>query len=504
MKPIEQEAPLLEMRGIGKQFPGVRALTGVHLTLRRGDVLALLGENGAGKSTLIKMLGGAHEPDEGTIHLDGRAVRIRSAREAREAGIAVIYQEFNLVPAMTIRENLFLGRERTRFGWLDHDGERQLAQQWLDRLGLKIDPDTKCADFSVAQQQAVEIARALSFDARILVMDEPSAVLTDQEVTKLFAIVRDLQAEGIGIIYISHRLEEIDAIASEFLVLRDGETVAEGAVAGATREQLIEKMVGRPLEDEFPSRSIRLGPERLRVEGLSRDGVVHDVHFSVRAGEMVGVFGLVGAGRTEMMRLLAGADARDHGVVAVDGNALSLRSPREAIAAGICLLSEDRKGEGLVLMHSAVENFGLPNLKRFSKGAILQAAQEREEFSQYAQQLRLRLHSPDQRVRELSGGNQQKVVLSKWLARHADVILFDEPTRGIDVGAKFEIYQLMNTLASQGKAIVMVSSELPEILGMSDRILVMRGGRLTGEVPNDAHVTQEAILKLAMLEEVAA
>jgi len=492
---------LLAMRGIGKSFPGVRALDGVDLTLRGGEVLALVGENGAGKSTLIKMLGGAHRPDEGEIRIDGEPAAIHSASDAQEAGIAVIYQEFNLVPQLTVAENLFLGRERTRFGLVDAASEREAALRWLRRIGLDVDPDRRCGRLTIAQQQAVEIAKALTMDARILVMDEPSAVLTGQEVERLFRIVRELRDAGLGIIYISHRLEEVDELADRYLVLRDGRAVGTGDVAEISREQLIEQMVGRPLEEEFPARQAEPGEERLRVEGLRRGQEVRDVSFSARAGEIVGFAGLVGAGRTETMRLVAGADRREAGEIFVDGKRVRARDPRDAIAAGICLLSEDRKGEGLVPGETAVRNFGLPNLRRFSRSGWLLEREERAEFGDYARDLALRVSSPDQPVLELSGGNQQKVVLAKWLARHTDVVLFDEPTRGIDVGAKFEIYQLMNRLASQGKAVVMVSSELPEILGMSDRIVVMRGGRIVGEIANGPETTQERVLDLAMREE---
>lgn len=500
----DREQPLLEMRGIRKRFPGVLALDGVDLDLRHGEVLALLGENGAGKSTLIKMLGGAHRPDEGEIRVDGEPVELRSATDARRAGIAVIYQEFNLVRGLTVAENLFLGRESTKFGFVRHRSEREQVKKWLKRIGLDIDPDRTCGSLTVAQQQAVEIAKALSCNARILVMDEPSAVLTEQEVEKLFSVVRDLREEGIGIIYISHRLEEVDLLADRVLVLRDGRRAGEGAVAEMGRKKVIEMMVGRSLEDEFPERRREIGEERLRVDGLRRGRAVRGVSFSVRAGEIVGFSGLVGAGRTETMRLIAGADRPDSGEIRIDGEVVSFRSPRDAIAAGVCLLSEDRKEEGLVLAHSAIDNFGLPNLRRFSRAGWIEEKKEREEFDRYAKQLSLRVSGPDQRARELSGGNQQKVVLAKWLARHADVILFDEPTRGIDVGAKFEIYQLMNQLAAAGKAIVMVSSELPEILGMSDRILVMREGEVVGEIENTSETTQEDVLALAMnREEVA-
>ncbi|MDF1862476.1 MAG: sugar ABC transporter ATP-binding protein [Verrucomicrobiales bacterium] len=500
---MSEAAPLLEMKGIRKRFPGVLALDGVDLTVQEGEVLALLGENGAGKSTLIKMLGGAHQPDEGEIRINEKPVSISSAKDARDAGIAVIYQEFNLVPRMTVLENLFLGREKTRLGWIDERSEREQAIEWLSRLGLDIDPDECCGDLSVARQQAVEIARALSFDARILVMDEPSAVLTDKEVEKLFGIVKELRENGIGIIYISHRLDEIDEIADRLVVLRDGKRIGTREVTETSRDELIEMMVGRSLEEEFPSRDVNVGEERLRVENLSRGRFVRDVSFSVRAGEIVGFSGLVGAGRTEAMRLIAGADVRDRGIICVDGKEVPATSPRSSIASGICLLSEDRKGEGLVLNGSAVDNFGLPNLRRFSRFGVLDETEEREEFSSYTEELSIRLSSADQRVGDLSGGNQQKVVLAKWLARHADVILFDEPTRGIDVGAKFEIYQLMNRLAAAGKAIVMVSSELPEIMGMSDRIIVMREGRIAGELKNTGDLAPEEVLALAMNENAA-
>lgn len=491
-------SPLLEMTGIRKEFPGVVALDGVDLRLDEGEVLALLGENGAGKSTLIKMLGGAHLPDAGEIRVDGELVEVRSAIDAREAGIAVIYQEFNLVPQLSILENLFLGRECTRWGMIDQKSERERAIEWLSKIGLELDPDHLCGDLTVAQQQGVEIVRALSSEARILIMDEPSAVLTGGELERLFEVIRELQQQGIGIIYISHRLDEVAELADRLLVLRDGRLVGERKVKDTSRAELIEMMVGRPLEKEFPVRRPKWGDERLKVEGLARGDSVRDLSFSVRAGEIVGFFGLVGAGRTEAMRLIAGVDQREKGVVRVDQEEVLIRNPREAIAAGICLLSEDRKSEGLVLKRSVRENFGLPNLKRYSRHGRIDQGSEKKEFNEYQADLNVRLSSPDQQVIELSGGNQQKVVLAKWLARNAEVILFDEPTRGIDVGAKFEIYQIIHRLAEEGKAIVMVSSELPEILGMCDRILVMQEGRIVGEIENSDLLTQEEVLSLAI------
>lgn len=497
-EPDSQVSPLLEMSGIEKRFPGVHALADVSLTLNRGEVLALLGENGAGKSTLIKMLGGAHTPDAGRISIGGHPVSIHSAMAARSAGVAVIYQEFNLIPDLTVAENMFLGREKTKVGWIDRPAEREETRRQLAKLGMAIDPDSLCRDLTVAQQQAVEIARALSTDARIIVMDEPSAVLTDREVEKLFEIVRDLRARGIGIVYISHRLEEVFEIADRLMVLRDGRKVGEGLVADTSRKQLIEMMVGRPLEAEFPERNVEKGDVRLEVRNLSRGRTVRDVSFTVRAGEVLGFAGLVGAGRTETMRLIAGVDAKESGEIEKDGRLVRIRNPRQAIAAGICLLSEDRKAEGLVIQHPVQENFGLPNLRKFSRRLVLVEAEERCEFGKYRDDLKIKTAGPEQKAGELSGGNQQKVVLAKWLERNADVIIIDEPTRGIDVGAKFEIYQLINRLAAEGKAIVMVSSELPEILGMSDRIIVMHEGRVMGEIEDVKNTTQEDILSLAM------
>lgn len=490
--------PLLEMRAIAKAFPGVRALRGVDLTLHAGEVLALLGENGAGKSTLIKILCGAHRPDSGSIRLAGAETAIRSPHDARRAGVAVIHQEFNLVPALSAAENIFLGRECTRAGFIAHGEQRRRAAELFARIGVAIDPGALCRDLTVAQQQVVEIARALADDARILVLDEPTAALSHHEVERLFTIIRDLQTHGIGVIYISHRLDEIFTLCDRIAVLRDGANVGECPVAGTTREQLIRLMVGRELTEEFPPRATRPGATRLAVRGLRRGRAVRDVSFEVRRGEVLALTGLVGAGRTETLRLIFGADARDAGEILLDGAPLRIRSPRDAIAAGIGLLTEDRKGQGLVLIHSVLENFALPNLDRFSRLGFVRGATERREFAEMTRSLRIKVSGPAQRARDLSGGNQQKVVLAKWLAKNCEVLLFDEPTRGVDVGAKFEIYTLINQLAAEGKAIVMVSSELPEVLGMADRILVLHEGRLTGEIADARTATQEQIMQLAV------
>lgn len=497
-RPEKGAVPLLSMVGIDKSFPGVHALQDVSLDLHAGEVLALMGENGAGKSTLIKVLGGVYHPECGEIFVEGVRTRMPSPTAAQVAGISIIYQEFNLIPGLTVRENIFLGRERTRHGLIKAADEHREALALFKKIGIEIDPSARCRELTVAQQQTVEIAKALSVNARIIVMDEPTAALTSQEVEHLFAIIRDLKSHGIGVIYISHRLDEIFEVADRVQVLRDGAHVATNDIAAITREDLIELMVGRPLESEFPKHAAHPGAERLRAEGLCRDKAVRDVSFRVRAGEILGFAGLVGAGRTETMRIIFGADQPDSGRIFVDGEEVAIRNPRVAMSRRICLLTEDRKGQGLVLEHSVRENFGLPNLKAFSRGPFLDQKKEKRTFAHYVDTLRVKVPHQEQAAENLSGGNQQKVVLAKWLARNADIIIIDEPTRGIDVGAKYEIYQLMNKLAAEGKAIIMVSSELPEVLGMSDRVIVMHEGRVKGEITDVAHATQEDILEMAI------
>jgi len=492
------QAPLLRMEGIDKSFPGVHALKNVKLDLLPGEVHALMGENGAGKSTLIRVLAGAHRPDAGTIFIDGQPARITSPRDAENLGISVIYQEFNLVPTLSARENLFLGREHTRASFLSARREHREATALFQRLNVAIDPETRCSDLTVAQQQAVEIAKAISLDARILVMDEPTASLTSQEAEKLFQLIGELKRRGIGIIYVSHRMEEIFRLADRVTVMRDGQHIATKPIGDLNRQLLIEMMVGRKLENEFPKERAPIGDERLVVTDLRRGSAVKGVSFAIRRGEVLGLTGLVGAGRTEVARLIFGADRRDAGSMTLDGQPFDPRSPRDAIRRGVCLVTEDRKTQGLILPHSARENFGLPNLNRLSAFGFVRHAQERDAFAQYVQSLRIKIPHQEEPARNLSGGNQQKLVLAKWLEANSEVILFDEPTRGIDVGAKHEIYLLINRLAKSGKAILMISSELPEILGMSDRILVMHEGRITGEITEPAKTTQEQILALAM------
>ena len=485
------------MRGIDKSFPGVKALTCVDLALRHGEVLALIGENGAGKSTLVKMLGGAHRPDVGLIRVDGCDVDLTTPAEANAAGIGVIYQEFNLVPGLTAWENIFLGRENS-FGFIRRRDERGRAAALFKQIGVDVPADTPCERLSVAQQQIVEIARTLSHDARLIVMDEPSASLTPREVSRLYEVIRDLKARGIGVIYISHRLNEIFEIADRVTVLRDGEHVGDAPTSAISRRELIEMMVGREISDEFPEHQHAVGGPRLVVNGLRRGDSVRDVSFEVRRGEILGLTGLVGAGRTETARLIFGADRADAGSIRLDGRQLEIHEPRDAIRAGICLLTEDRKAQGLVLDSSVRDNFGLPNLPRLSTWGFVRRRRERAAFGEFVNRLKIKVLHQEQLARNLSGGNQQKIVLAKWLERNAEVVIFDEPTRGIDVGTKYEIYLLINSLARQGKAIVMISSELPEVLGMSDRILVMHNGHIVGEISDVATATQEQIMELAV------
>jgi ribose transport system ATP-binding protein len=488
--------PLLQLQSLTKTFPGVRALIDVSLSLERGKVLALMGENGAGKSTLIKILGGAHQPDSGSILIDDSPVALTSPTAAMTAGIGIIYQEFNLFPALSVIDNLFLGQGDGRF-WIARRTERQKAENVFRRMGVTLPLDAPIRTLSIAQQQLVEIARVLLRDIRILVMDEPSAALTPQEVAQLFVLIRELKSQGIGIICISHRLEEIFELADNVTILRDGQHVADLPVGELTRTKLIELMVGRSIGREFQREAIPLGEVMLEAHGLSRGKSVRGVSLQIRRGEIVGLTGLVGAGRTETARLLFGADQPDSGEIFVRGKTVTLRSPRDAINAGICLLTEDRKQQGLVPARSVRENFSLASLRRLQTSGFLMAHVERTEFGRFVDRLKIRIPHQQQLARNVSGGNQQKVLLSRWLYRDADVFLLDEPTRGIDVGAKQEIYQLISELASQGKAVLVISSELPEIICLCDRIIVMRHGQVSGELSNRPNTTQEQIMDLA-------
>jgi ribose transport system ATP-binding protein len=485
------------MHRMRKAFPGVQALSDGSFELRAGEIHALVGENGAGKSTLIKILTGAQSADSGSILLEGKPVLFKSPIEALRAGVATIYQEFTLVPALNVSENLFLGSGGGHIGWLDHARERLKSHEVLARLGIDLDPDTRVSDLTIAHQQLVEIARALLADCRILVMDEPTAALTPREVEKLFVVLRELAARGIGIIFVSHRLNEVFSIADRITVMRDGATVVTQMTRELTRRQLIEHMVGRSIDQEFPKATLPRGALRLQVSHLS-GGRVRDVSFSLHAGEVLGIAGLMGAGRTEVARLLFGADPKESGEIRLDGRTLDIRSPRDAINAGICLLTEDRKAQGLVLIASAKDNFALPNLGRWSRASFINHKVERFRFVEHVNKLHIRVSDPEQTANNLSGGNQQKLLVARWLETESQVVIFDEPTRGIDVGAKYDMYLLISELAAQGKAIIVVSSELPEILGISDRILVMRHGQVSGEIDKASGATQEDVMVLAV------
>jgi ribose transport system ATP-binding protein len=465
--------------------------------VRGGEIHALVGENGAGKSTLIKIVAGAQPADAGAIELDGAPVRFAGPLDAWRAGVAVIHQELSLVPALTVRENLFLGRERTRGGFVDPAAERRRAREALARLGAEIDPEARTDSLDVARQQLVEITRALLADARLLILDEPTAALTPRESDALLAVLADLRARGIAILFVSHRLDEVLRAADRVTLMRDGATLGTWPTADLTREALIERMVGRPLDQEFPKVAAAQGAPLLEVRGLA-GGRVRGVSFAVQRGEVLGIAGLAGAGRTDLARLIFGADRREAGEIVIDGRPVAIRSPRDAVAHGICLLTEDRKAQGLALGLGARANFALPNLGRWSRGSWIDGRGESEAFRRRVEGLRIRLAGPEQPARELSGGNQQKLLVARWLERDAQVVIFDEPTRGIDVGAKHEMYLLINDLAARGKAVVMISSELPEVLGMSDRILVMRGGRITGEIAEPGGATQERVMELAV------
>jgi len=494
---------LLELKGIEKRFPGVHALQSVDFELRSGECVALLGENGAGKSTLIKVMGGAHQADSGLVSVQGVLQSWEKPTDSLDAGVAIIYQEFNLVPGLTAAENVFLGIEPSDFGWVRKSEEKEKVREVFNRIGAEINPGALCDSLTVAEKQLVEIAKALVRDAQILVMDEPSAALTKKEVEQLYLLIDELKLRGIGVVYVSHRLEEIERVADRAIVMRDGARVGELGREELDRAKIIEMMVGRKLENEFPKEVRTPGAVRLRAKNLNRGQKVRNVSLEVRVGEILALTGLVGAGRTETVRLLFGADRADTGEVELDGRTLQLGSPSDAIEAGICLLTEDRKDQGLVLAQSIKENFGLPNLKKFSRKGWVNRSLEGQSFGEYIKKLQIKVSGQSQLASQLSGGNQQKVVLAKWLERNAEILIFDEPTRGIDVGAKFEIYQWMNQLAKAGKGIIMISSELPEVLGMSDRILVMKEGQLMGELVNGPEVTQEVLMSLAIGEHAA-
>ena len=511
--------PVLQMRGIRKVFPGVIALDEVDLTLAAGDVHMLLGENGAGKSTLMKILGGAYRKDAGDIRLDGQPVEIGSPRDARALGIRVIYQELNLVPHLSAAENIFLGELPTAPfpGFIDWRSLHEQTKQLLNDLGMTLDPRAPVGRLGLAQRQMVEIAKALApasaktsagkprdaeasarqgGDAKILVMDEPTSALTSREVTQLFALIERLTARGVSIVYITHRLDEVFRIGRRITVMRDGRHVTTRPIDQVSVPELVRLMANRDLSEHFPKVRAERGAELLRVEGLNVRGVLSDISFSLHAGEVLGISGLLGAGRTELARVLAGADRFDEGRLLIDGREMRFRNPADAIARGIGLLPEDRKAQGLIPGLTVARNIALPHGRRLARAGVLSRRCEAEMAAPVRAELRVKA-TDTQAVRQLSGGNQQKVVLGKWLAGAGRIFIFDEPTRGVDVGAKVEIYNLMNRLTARGAGIIMISSELPELLGMSDRILVMHRGRIHAEVAA-ADATEERVLSAAL------
>ncbi|CAM04845.1 monosaccharide ABC transporter ATP-binding protein (CUT2 family) [Saccharopolyspora erythraea NRRL 2338] len=486
----------LELAGVSKSYPGVRALDSVDFDLRAGEVHVLLGENGAGKSTLIKIMAGVHRPDGGVVRVDGEQVRLSGPDHAERLGISTIHQEMALVGQLTVAENIYLGRPPRRFGVVDHARMRRQARELLDRTGLDLDVDAVVGELGVAQRQLVEIAKALSLDTRFLIMDEPTAVLSRTEAGRLFELVGDLARDGVGVVFISHLLDEVGEIGDRVTVLRDGAKVGE-VPASTDPGELVRLMVGRAIDQQYPPRESRIGDTRLEVRGLGTDGVLEDITFSARAGEVVGIGGLVGAGRTELVRAIFGADRYDRGEVRVGGRSIPRGDIAAARAAGLALVPEDRAGQGLVLGGSVEENLGLATLGERTRGGLVDRAEQRRAAEKSVRDLRIRVAGLDQHVVTLSGGNQQKIVIGKWLLARPRVLILDEPTRGIDVGARAEIYELINELTRDGTTVVVVSSDLPELLGISDRVLVMADGRLRGEL-DGAEATQERVMALAV------
>jgi ABC-type sugar transport system ATPase subunit len=493
------------MIGIDKQFPGVHALEAVSLEAYPGECLALVGENGAGKSTLVKILSGVYPADAGTILIEGNEVHPHNPHHAQALGVSIIYQEFNLFPNLSVDENIFIGREPHSVGFVQRRMMRNRAMSLLDKLNVGLDPRATVRNLSVAQQQMVEIAKALSLNARIVIMDEPTSALSEIEVRALFRIINDLKAQGLAVIFISHRLEEVFEICERITVLRDGRNAGHLIARDSSPAQVVQLMVGRSVDDLYKkSESAETGQIVMSVRGLSRRGtaadasrvVLNGINLDLRAGEVLGVSGLVGSGRTELARAIFGADPFDSGEILIDGQQVSIRSPEDAIDHGIALVPEDRKLQALVLLLSVRENVSLPSLSRLSRLGFVRRNQERALAAKYIDRLSIRTPSQNQRTMNLSGGNQQKVVLAKWLAREPKILIVDEPTRGIDIGAKAEVHELLTALADSGVAVLMISSELPEILHMSDRIVVMREGRIAGELSRD-EATQELIMELS-------
>ncbi len=492
--PKDASIPVVRLRNVSKKFPGVVAVDGVNLEIMPGEVHVVAGENGAGKSTLMKLLSQVERPTEGTIEVAGEPVEFRGPRYAQELGVAMVHQEFALASHLSVAENLFLGREPMRFGLVDRRTIRRRAEELLEKVGMKTDPDTLVSILTVAGQQRVEIAKAVDGEPKVVIMDEPTATLAEKEIEDLFAVIRDLTGRGIAILYISHKLDEIFRISDRVTVMRDGRIVDTLPTRELDEEKLVRLMVGREVGNLYPKPEVEIGEVVLKVSGISRGKVLQDCSFEVRAGEILGFAGLVGAGRTELARAVFGADRRDSGTLEIDGKEMKLKNPQQGIDAGIGYLTEDRKGEGLALELGIDQNITLASLPMSS--GFISLDRERQTANRRRDELNIRTPSVRRKVRMLSGGNQQKVVVAKWLETRGRVLFFDEPARGIDVGAKAEMFGLIGDLASQGRAIVLISSYLPELLNMCDRILVMREGRVAGEIERP-EFSEERIVSLA-------
>jgi ribose transport system ATP-binding protein len=492
--------PFLQLRNISKAFPGVQALDNVSIDINKGEIHALLGENGAGKSTLIKLLTGVHHWDSGTVTYDGKELTsITPSQAIREYGIVPIYQELNLIPELDVAENIFLGREvlaNERFRIIDRKEIVRRTTEILETLGQNISPTALVGTLGVGKQQMVEVAKALSIEARLLILDEPTASLGEDETEDLFRVMRQLKDQGVTIIFISHKLDEVLEISDRFTVLRDGKKIVTTEAEGASKEDIISYMVGRKLGDQYPKMATTQGDVALEVRGLSTASLLSDISFSAYRGQVLGVAGLVGAGRTELARAIIGADPRSSGRIFVNGAEVQINSPKDALKHGIALLTEDRKGQGLFLGNTVLFNATVANLKRYVRRILIDVNRQKDAAAEVVRQLGIKTPGLNTMTLQLSGGNQQKVVIGKWLNTDADIFIFDEPTRGIDVGAKVEVYNIINQLIADGAAVIMISSELPEILGMSDRIIVLSEGRLTAEFSRE-EATQEKIMAAA-------
>ena len=489
---------ILTMKGIDKSFPGVHALDHVDLEIRKGEVLALMGENGAGKSTLMKVLTGIYKKDEGTITYEGKEVEFENPRAAQAAGIVIVHQELNMMNHLTVAQNIFIGREIMKGNLIDDAKMNEEAKKLFAKLNIEIDPTEKMGNLTVGKQQMCEIAKAISHDAKVIIFDEPSAALTESEIEELFKIIRDLKEKGVGMVYISHRMDEIKVITDRVTVMRDGTYVGTIITKESTKDDIINMMVGRVIYED-PKAASNVKPDApvvLKVEHLNAGKMVRDVSFELRKGEILGFSGLMGAGRTETARALFGADKKDSGEIYINGKKVEINSPEDAVKCGIGYLSEDRKRYGCVVGKTVAENTTMASLENFMSGLFINKKKEEESAWEYVKALKTKTPTVDTEVVNLSGGNQQKVVIAKWLVRDCEILIFDEPTRGIDVGAKSEIYTLMNELVAQGKSIIMISSEMTEVLRMSDRVIVMCEGRKTGEI-DISEATQENIMHLA-------